>query len=118
MAGGAQDDNFFLTSSHGGLLGYTPPPAQFSWPGGRGRCPWRCQRAPLSRTAADGPQAEENTIAADAHRIALVPCDEKEFFVFLAEARKKSLSGCKKKVSPISVPLISTYRIDRGLRTS
>ena len=32
MAGGAQDDDFFLTiSCHGGLLGYTPPPARFSW---------------------------------------------------------------------------------------
>jgi hypothetical protein len=34
MAGGAQDDDFFLTSSHGGLLGYTPPLARFSWRGG------------------------------------------------------------------------------------
>ncbi len=31
MAGGAQDADFFLISSHGGLLGYTPHPAQFSW---------------------------------------------------------------------------------------
>jgi hypothetical protein len=51
---------------------------------------------------ADGPQAEENTIAANAHRIAPVLCDEKEFFVFLAEALKKhSLSGCKKKAHQI-----------------
>jgi hypothetical protein len=28
---GAQDDDFFLTNIHGGLLGYTPPPARFSW---------------------------------------------------------------------------------------
>ena len=29
---GAQDDDFFLTKNiHGGLLGYTPPPARFSW---------------------------------------------------------------------------------------
>jgi hypothetical protein len=27
MAGGAHDDDSFLTSSHDGLLGYTPPPA-------------------------------------------------------------------------------------------
>ena len=66
------------------------PPLDFHGAGGRGHCPWHCQRAPSSRTGADGPQAEENTIAADAHRIALVLCDEKEFFVFLAEALKKT----------------------------
>jgi hypothetical protein len=38
---------------------------------------------------ADGPQAEERAIAADAHRIAWVPCDKFLFFVFLAEALKK-----------------------------
>ena len=43
-----------------------------------------------SRTVADGPQAEERAIAADAHRIARVPCDEFLFFVFLAEALKKN----------------------------
>jgi hypothetical protein len=60
----------------------------------------------------DGPQAEENTIAADAHHIAPVPCDEKEFFVFLAEALKKQgLSGCKKKVLPKSAPLISIQTV-------
>jgi hypothetical protein len=45
--------------------------------------------APSSRTGAGGPQAEERAIAADAHRIAWVPCDEFLFFVFLAEALKK-----------------------------
>ena len=55
-----------------------------------------------SRTGEDGPQAEERAIAADAHRIAPVPCDEFLFFVFLAEALKKKhgLSGCKKEVPP------------------
>jgi hypothetical protein len=45
---------------------------------------------------ADGPQAEERAIAADAHRIAQVLCDEFLFFVLLAEALKKKhgLSGC------------------------
>ena len=86
MAGGAQDDDFFLTSSHGGLLGYTPPPLDFHDAGGRVRFPWLCQRAPSSRTGADGPQGKKNTIAADAHRITPVPCDEFLFFVFLAEA--------------------------------
>jgi len=33
---GAQDDDFFLTNIHGGLFGYTPPPAQFYGAGGRG----------------------------------------------------------------------------------
>jgi hypothetical protein len=68
------------------------PPLDFHGAGGRGHHPWRCQKAPLSRMGVDGPQAEENTIAADAHRIALVPCDKKEFFVFLAEALKKTQS--------------------------
>jgi len=36
------------------------------------------------------PQAEERAIAADAHRIARVPCDEFLFFVFLAEVLKKN----------------------------
>ncbi len=90
MAGGARDDVFFLTWSHGGLLGYTPPPARFSWRGGGGRRPWLCKHAPSSRTGADGPQAEERAIAADAHRIARVPCDEFLFSVLLAEALKKN----------------------------
>jgi hypothetical protein len=53
----------------------------------------------LSRTGADGPQAEERAIAADAHRIARVPCDDILFVVFLADAlnKKHGLSGCKKK---------------------
>ena len=66
-------------------------PLDFHGAGGRGRRPWCCQRAPLSRTGADGPQAEEYTMAADAHRIAPVPCDEKGFFVFLAKALKKNM---------------------------
>jgi len=48
------------------------------------------QRAPSIGTGADGPQAEERAKAADAHRIALVPCDKFLFFVFLAEALKKN----------------------------
>ena len=65
-------------------------PLDFHGAGGRGRRPWCCQRAPSSRTGADGPQAEERAIAADAHRIARVPCDKFLFFVFLAEALKKN----------------------------
>ena len=66
------------------------PPLDFHGAGGRGCRPWPCQRVPSSRTGADGPQAEERAIAADAHRIARVPCDEFLFFVFLAEALKKN----------------------------
>ena len=66
------------------------PPLDFRDIGGRGRRPWPCQPAPSSRTATDGPQAEEKDIAADAHRIAWVPCDEFFVFVFLAEALKKN----------------------------
>jgi hypothetical protein len=66
------------------------PPLDFHGAGGRGRRPWLCEHAPLSGTGVDGPQAEERAIAADAHRIARVPCDEFLFFVFLAEALKKN----------------------------
>jgi len=86
MAGGAQDEDFFLTGSHGGLLGVY----NFHGAGGSGCRPWVCQHAPLSRTVADGPQAEERAIAADAHRITWVLCDKFLFFVFLAEALKKN----------------------------
>ena len=75
--------------------GGTPPPLDFHGAGGRGRRPWLCQRARSSGTGADGPQAEERAMAADAHRIARVPCDEFLFFVFLAEALKKN------KVCPV-----------------
>ena len=54
---------------------------------GHRRCHSRpYQRAPSIGTGADGPQAEEKAKAADAHRIARVPCDEFLFFVFLPEA--------------------------------
>ncbi len=66
------------------------PPLDFHGAGGRGRRPWRCQRALSSRTVADAPQAEEYAMAADAHRIAPVPCDKKGFFIFLAKALKKN----------------------------
>ena len=66
------------------------PPLDFHGTGGRGHRPWLCKHMPLSRTGADGPQAEERAIAADAHHIAWVPCDEFLFFVFLAEALKKN----------------------------
>jgi hypothetical protein len=66
------------------------PPLDFHGAGGRGRCPWLCEHAPSSRTGADGPQAEERAIAADAHSIARVLCDEFLLFVFLAEALKKN----------------------------
>jgi hypothetical protein len=68
------------------------PPLDFYGAGGKGRCPWLCKHALLSRTGADGPQAEERAIAADAHCIARVPCDEFLYFVFLAKALKKKLS--------------------------
>ena len=57
----------------------------------------------VEQNGCSDPQVEENTIAADAHRIAPVPCDKKEFFIFLAEALKKKhgLSGCKKKARQI-----------------
>ncbi len=64
MAGGAQDEDFFLTSSHGGLLGVN----EFHGAGGSGRRPWLCQHVPSIGTGADGPQAEERAKAADAHR--------------------------------------------------
>jgi len=88
MAGGAQDEDFFLTGSHGGLLGVY----KFHGAGGGGRRQWLCQHAPLSKTVADGPQAEERAIAANADRIARVLCDEFLFFVFLTEALKKTQS--------------------------
>ena len=66
------------------------PPLDFHGAGGRGRRPWLCKHVPSSRTGADGPQAEERAIAADANRIARVPCDEFLFYVFLAEALKKN----------------------------
>ena len=63
---------------------------EFHGAGGSGRRPWLCQHVPSIGTGADGPQAEERAKAADAHRIARVPCDEFLFFVFLAEALKKN----------------------------
>ena len=102
MAGGAHDDDSFLTHSHGGLLGYAPPPLNFHGAGGRGRRPWLCKQAPLSGTAADGQKAEERAIAADSHRIARVPCEEFLFFVILAKAvcpvvkkRSRQIAKCR-----------------------
>ena len=57
---------------------------------GRGRHPWLCKYAPSSRTGVESTQSEERAKAADAHRIARVPCDKFLFFVFLAEALKKN----------------------------
>ena len=88
------------TVSHGGLLGYTPPPLNFHGAGGRGRRPWLCKHAPSSRTGADGPQAEERDIAADAHCIAQVLCDKVLFHAFLAEALKKNTVCPVVKKSP------------------
>ncbi len=67
------------------------------------------QRARSSGTGSNGPQAEERAMAADAHCITRVPCDEFLFFVFLAEALKKKqgLSGCGKKVPPNSQTFVS-----------
>jgi hypothetical protein len=55
------------------MLGYTPTHA---------RHPWLCKYAPSSRTGVDSTQTEERAKAADAHRIALVPCDEFLFLFF------------------------------------
>jgi hypothetical protein len=66
------------------------PPLDFDGAGRRRRHPRPYQRVPSIGTGADGPQAEERAKAADAHRIALVPCDKVLFFVFLAEALKKN----------------------------
>ena len=111
MAGGAQDDDFLVKNRHGRLWGNISTPLDFHGAGGRGRRPWCCQRAPSSRTGADGPQAEERAKAADAHRIARVPCDEFLIFVFCFSRRgsekKHGLSGCKKKVPPNSKVLVS-----------
>ncbi len=64
------------------------PPLDFHGAGGRGRRPWLCKHAPWSRTGADGPQAEERAMAADAHRIAHF--DEFLFFVFLRGSEEKT----------------------------
>ncbi len=74
MAGGAQDDDIFLTSSQWWIVGlYTTPHSIFMAPAvGDVAQSWLCKHAPSSRTGADGPQAEERAIAADAHRIARV----------------------------------------------
>jgi hypothetical protein len=75
--------------------------------GGKGRCPWLCKQAPLSRTGADGPQAEKRAIAADTHRIARVPCDNFLYFVFLAEALKKNtVCPVEKKIVSIRSALL------------
>ena len=58
------------------------PPLDFNGAGHRLRHPRPYQRAPLIGTGADGPQAEERAKAADAHRIALVPCDDFLFLFF------------------------------------
>jgi hypothetical protein len=87
------------------------PPLDFHGAGGRGRLPWLCKHAPMSRTGTDGPQAEEITIAADAHRIARVPCDEFLLFCFSRRGseKKHGLSGCKKKVPPIICSAFVVY---------
>ncbi len=66
------------------------PPLDFDGAGRRRRHSRPYQRAPSIGMGADGPQAEERAKAADAHRIAWVPCDEFLFFVFLIEALKKN----------------------------
>ncbi len=74
--------------------------------GGKGRRPWLCKQVPLSRTGADGPQAEKRAIAADTHRIARVPCDKFLYFVFLAEALKKNtVCPVEKKICFYSISL-------------
>jgi hypothetical protein len=66
------------------------PPLDFDGAVRRWRHSRPYQHAPSIGTGVDGPQAEERAKAADAHRIAPVPCDEFLFFVFLAEALKKN----------------------------
>jgi hypothetical protein len=92
MAGGAQDEDLFLTSSHGGLFGIY----EFHGASGSAHRPWLCQHAPSIATGVDCPQAEESAKAADAHRIARV-----RIFVFCfscrGSERKTDLSSCKKK---------------------
>jgi hypothetical protein len=73
------------------------------WRHNKRRCnnqPWLCKHAPSSRTG--GGPSEERAIAADAHRIARIPCDEFLFIVFLAEVLKKYMvcPVVKKKVPP------------------
>ena len=75
------------------------PPLDFHGAGGRGRRPWLCKYAPSSRTGADSPQAEERAIAADAHCIAWVPCDEFLFYFFLADLKKNEVCPVAKKKS-------------------
>jgi hypothetical protein len=67
------------------------------------------QRTCSSRTGADGPQAEERAMAADAHHIARVPCDEFLFLVFLAEALKKTRSVRLWKKGPVKFSNICFY---------
>ena len=65
------------------IVMFSPPPLlDFDGAGRMRRHPRPYQCAPLIGMGADGPQAEERAKAADAHRIAQVPCDE-FFFVFL-----------------------------------
>ena len=85
------------------------PPLDFHGASGRGCCPWLCKHAPLSRLGADGPHAEERAIAADAHRIARVPCDEFLFFVFLAEALKKNTVCPVVKKGPAKKQTVGFY---------
>ena len=87
------------------------PLLDFHGAGGRGHRPWRCQGAPLSRTGADGPYAEEYTMADDAHRITPVPCDKKGFFVFLAKALKKTTVCPVVRKSPAKFCTFDFYSI-------
>ena len=95
MAGGAQDEDLFLTSSHGGLFGIY----EFHGAGGSGHCPWLCQhvhrlkRVRMAHRKKKEPKPLMPIIS---------PGFDFLFFVFLAEALKKKpdLSSCKKKVPP------------------
>jgi hypothetical protein len=87
------------------------PLLEFHGAGGRGRRPWLCEHAPSSRTGADGSQAEERAIAADAHRIARVPCDEFLFFVFLVKALKKNTVCPVEKKGPAKSRSVRFYSI-------
>jgi hypothetical protein len=92
IAGGAQDEYFFLQVAKADCWIIHHPPLNFygAWRVG-GVTHGSVNMRPRA-TSADGPQAEERATAADAHRIARVPCEEFLFFVFLVEALKNNKS--------------------------
>ena len=88
---------------------HAPPPLDFHGASSRGCCPWLCQCTHSSGTGMGGPQAEERAMVADAHPIARVLCDEFLFFVFLAEALKKTRSVRLWKKGPAKFSNVCFY---------